>query len=444
MDFYSRCEEAKEIIKQFKEPLVIGHYDCDGITATAVASYGLKKLGKNHSTLTIRKVSDRELAKIGNSKELIFVDLGASSTELIDKLDAQIVILDHHQTAAKKSNVFEVNPHMFGIDGGVEICSAGVTYSVFQDLETIHLAIVGAIGDMQAPMRGLNSKILEKAVKEKIIKCDRDLSLFGRVSRPLTWFLTYSLDPYIPGLTANEENCTKFLEDLGIRLKENEKWLTYYDLTMAEREKLVTGLVKHLYSKGLGKTSSGLFGEVYTLLNQPKGTELSDGNEFSTLINACGRNSRADIGIGVCLDNKDAYEQAKTLLALHRKSLREGISYGLTHTEDLGRFYFLDGRNIIPDGIIGIIAGMLYSTKARNKPIIAIAYDELGEIKVSGRATKELVELGVNLGKLMKNSSSDFGFGGGHKAAAGATIPKDRLNDFLLNASRELENTVSN
>ncbi|MBI5133598.1 MAG: DHH family phosphoesterase [Thaumarchaeota archaeon] len=371
------------------------------------------------------------------------MDLGSSSTELIDTLDAQIVILDHHQTAAKKSNVFEVNPHMFGIDGGVEICSAGVAYSVFQDLEMIHLAVVGAIGDMQAPLRGLNSKILEKAVREKIIKCERDLVLFGRVSRPLAWFLTYSLDPYLPGLTAKEENCIKFLQDLGIRIKENDKWLTYLDLTPDERERLVTGLVKHLYSKGLGKTASELFGETYTLLNQPKGTELSDGNEFSTLINACGRNSRADIGIGVCLGNTGAYEQAKNLLVQHRKSLREGISYGLTHTEDLGRFYFLDGRNIIPDGIIGIIAGMLYSTKARNKPIIAIAYDDLGEIKVSGRATKELVEHGVNLGKLMKNASLDFGIGGGHKAAAGASIPKERLNEFLLNASRELENVIN-
>jgi RecJ-like exonuclease len=434
--FLKRCQEVRKCIESFSKPLVVHHYDADGMAAGALVAKALGKRGIAYDMLTLRKLEEK--SEIKEAKELIFIDFGGVEEALGEALKGKkAVIIDHHQ--GKEGEFLQANPHLFGFDGGSDISSSGTAYRVFGDVEFVDLALVGAVGDMQFPLKSLNREILREGIKNGIARCDIDLGIFGRVSRPLVWFLSYCTEPFLPGLTGNEKNCYRFLRDTGIEVKQDNRWRKYFELSMEERVKLISSLVAYLYSKGIGEVASELIGEVYILTKQPEGSELSDAKEYSTLLNACGRHDRPDIGIRVCLGEEGALEEARKLLYEHRRQLREGMFYAISKYENYGKFYFLDGRGHIEDGIIGIIAGMLYGgALASDKPIVGIANDKGGKIKISARATKKLVERGMNLGEALGNACRGIGAGGGHNIAAGATIENDKLNEFLINFAKQL------
>jgi RecJ-like exonuclease len=437
--FSESCAEALALVRTMRSPVVMGHYDCDGLTSTSIVVLGLRVLGiEPKKIMTRRKIGELEVAEMAGEKEIITVDFGAavhSQLAQLAKHGAKVLIIDHHQPLDGKSDVLQVNPHFCGIDGGTEISAAGTAYRVFEPVlpdDAIDLAIVGAVGDMQYPFIGENAKIFEKAERIGRAKKEMDLTLFGRVSRPLTWFLTYSTDVYLPGLTANQEACTSFLEGLGIQIKDGEYWRKYADLSEKEKSKLKRALSEHLRKNNL--RDDDLIGEVYTFLKRPAGTELQDAKEFSTVLNACGRQSKPEIGIALCTGAPGAFEEARALLAKHRTALREGIEYAEQNVEDFGKFYFLDARGIIDDGIVGVVAGMLYSVLPRDKPIVAAALDSNGNVKVSARGTKNLMAKGINLGRIMQEAGGPGC--GGHGMAAGANMARDDLDAFLLKVGK--------
>ncbi len=436
--FIKRCEEVREMIGRMHSPLIVNHYDADGLASGGLVAKALRMAGKEFRIMTTRKLDEGVIESLKGEKEIIFVDFGggAKQLELVEERlgKSDVVVIDHHQT--KESKILQANPHLFGFDGGSELSAAGTAYFVFRQPELVELAIVGAMGDMQHPLKGLNRKILEEGKKHGMVEVGLDLTLFGRVSRGLVWFLQYCSEPYLPGLTGKRAACAQFLEELGIELKEGERWRKYYELPHDEKVKIVSGLVALLYSREADDaTIKSLVGEVYTFPRQEQGTELSDANEFSTALNACGRHNRPEVGVGVCLGEKKAIEEAQELLLLHRRQLREGMEFASQAVEDFGVYYFLDGRGIIDDGLIGVVAGMMYGgTIQRTKPIIAAALNEEGQIKISGRATKKLCAQGLNLGKMLSKATEGIGAGGGHNIAAGAQVETGKMNEFLLGA----------
>jgi RecJ-like exonuclease len=426
--FFSRCQEAFETASRMQNPLIVHHYDCDGLSSGSIAASWFEKNSKAYRLRTVRKLDRELIAEIASEPQIIFVDLGSGSS-FVDELKNEVVIIDHHQLAHKAH--LQANPHLFGFDGGSELSAAGCAYFVFRT--SVDLGIVGAVGDIQYPLRSLNRLMLDEAIAAKQAAVSTDLLLFGRNSRPLLQFLLYADEPYLPGLTGNEQSCKSFLSELGIELKSasNEKWRTYSDLSAPDKKALVSSLAELLSTRYSPEAASKLTGEIYTLLNRPQGTELSDASEFSTLLNACGRNSQPQLGVGVCLSRPGAYESAKSLLAQHRKNLRDGIEFATKNVQDLGKFLLIDGRGVIPDGIIGVVAGMLFPGN-RNKPVLALSLEESGNIKLSTRGTKKLIEQGLNLGRILSGACGAVGgVGGGHNIAAGATIPNDKLDEFL-------------
>lgn len=424
--FLQRCAEAREAVARMEKPLVINHYDCDGLTSGSITAAWLEQQGKPYAMKTVRKLDHELISSISGEKEIIFVDLGSGSP-FVDELKGDVVILDHHQVACKSH--LQANPHLFGFDGGSEISAAGCAYFTFRTCAD--LGIVGAVGDIQYPLKSLNRLMLEEAVKNGDASYATDLTLFGRNSRPLTQLLTYADDPYLPGLTGQDDACIKLLAELRIPLKEGEKWRTYSMLSPDEKKRLVSSLAELLAVRISPEAAARLTGEVYTLLNRPQGTELSDAHEFSTTLNACGRNDRPELGVSVCLGREGAYEEAKALLAQHRRNLREGIEFASRNVQDYGKFLLIDGRGIIADSIIGVIAGMVFPG-TRSKPILALSLEKSGAIKLSTRGTRKLVDKGLNLSKILTECCAAVGgAGGGHNIAAGASIPADKLEDFL-------------
>ena len=453
--FFGRCAEAREAIGRMREPLLVHHYDCDGITSGAIVAGSLEKAGKPYRAQSVRKLDAEFLASVAHEPEIIFVDLG-SGTKEIESLSGNVVAIDHHQQ--KTGAHLQANPHEFGFDGGTDISAAGCAYFVFE--EFVELGIVGAIGDVQAPLRSLNKIMLDRAVAQGAISVEKDILLFGRNSRPLKQFLLYADEPYLPGITGQGDACDALLRELGIEqtqkgagedaggsaehwqggaLGAHEKeersnggrWRTYSDLSFDERRELVSSLAKLISMRSSPEAALRLVGDTYNLLRMPQGTLLRDASEFSTLLNACGRNDRPELGVSVCLQRSGAYGDAQALLAEHRKNLRAGIEFASKNTQDIGKFLLLDARGIIPDSIIGVVAGMLFAG-SRKKPILALSLEAPGRIKLSTRGTRTLVESGLNLGKILSECCAQVGgAGGGHNIAAGASIPEDKLDEFL-------------
>jgi len=428
--FFQKCEEAREYALSMKNPLIVHHYDADGLSSGAITISAFKEENRQHRFKCIKKLDDNAIDGLMKEEEIIFVDLGGGNPRVNELKD--VLIIDHHQT--KGVEKFQVNPLLFGIDGGEEISAAGAAYCVFR--KHIDLAIVGAIGDMQYPFKGMNKWLVEEGEKLGEIKVENDLSFYGRYSRPLTQFLLYSDDPYIPGLSFREERVAKLLSDMNIPLKDNERLRTYSDLSEDEKKKVVSSIASILVNWGNTKKAENLIGESYILLKRDKNTETYEANEFSTLLNACGRHNKPEIGIGVCLKEEGAYKEAYSLLQLHRRMLKEGIEYATKNLQDFGKFYFLDGRGKIDEGIVGIVSGMIMRPTWK-KPIFGVSKSEKGTLKFSVRSPRSLE---LNAGLAIKEAALEAGgSGGGHRTAAGASIPEDKVNQFLVVLGKKLD-----
>jgi len=237
--FLSRCASARGAVMGMREPLVVHHYDCDGITSGAIVAGSCELQGKPCRMQSVRKLDAKFIASIAHEPEIIFVDLG-SGTKEIESLSGNVVVIDHHQQ--KTSAHLQANPHEFGFDGGTDISAAGCAYFVFR--EFVELGVVGAIGDVQAPLRSLNKTMLDSAVAQGAISVEKDILLFGRNSRPLKQFLLYADEPYLPGITGQDDACDALLQEINIPQKDGERWRTYSDLSFDERRALVSSLAK--------------------------------------------------------------------------------------------------------------------------------------------------------------------------------------------------------
>lgn len=305
------------------------------------------------------------------------------------------------------------------------------------------LAIVGAVGDMQASdggLHGANERIVEEGVEAGVLAAGTDLTLYGRQTRPLPKLLEYASEARIPGISNDEAGSIAFLSELDLELKADGEWRRWVDLSDAERQAVVSALIQRAVASGVPpQRVDDLVGTTYTLTAETEGTELRDVSEFSTLLNATARYERADVGLAVCLgDRGPALERARTLLGEHRRNLSEGLRWvteeGVT-VEDTVQWF--DAGDRIRETIVGIVAGMAVGADGvrHDLPIIAFARKNDAELKVSARGNHSLVRQGLDLSAVMQEASRAVGGdGGGHDVAAGATIPADRRAAFLSRA----------
>ena len=449
--FIKSAERAAEAVRSAKSVTVISHIDADGITAGSIASMTLERLGIEHTVLYENKITEEVIDSVNSNKDdLVWIcDLGSGYLAEFDK--DGLLITDHHvpDLSSKRKqttldsfiSIFHVNPHIFGIDGSIEISGAGVTYLVSKsvdprNIDLAYLALVGAVGDFQdsreAGLVGLNRTIVNDAMISGEVVPEMDLRLFGRETRGLVQFLQYSNDPELPGLTNSPRECLKFYSDLDIPLTRGGKDRAWNDLSVDEKERATDKLIQLLDGTG---TEKHLYGEVYTLPGFDKGTGLRDAKEFATILNSCGRYEDAETGMRICCGDRSALKDAERNRTEHRKNISVALTYiNENHLMRESRFIqHFDAGDKIKDTVVGIVAGMLLNSNSANRwlPIIAFADADDG-VKVSARAYRSLVDRGLNLSVIMKKAAEIVGgFGGGHSIAAGATIPPDKKEEFL-------------
>ncbi|MFH1779810.1 MAG: DHH family phosphoesterase [Candidatus Micrarchaeota archaeon] len=456
-DFKGFQEKAREIgdkILELEDPLIIHHYDCDGLASGGLVCLGRRIVGKQFKRLAVKNVRDEQIALLPESKAYVFVDLGSSYAKALRTgLKGEIIVIDHHPPV-KEEGVEQLNPHFYGIDGSTDCSASTAAAFCFKHLnnEKIYqLGIVGAVGDMQDSRQegfvGLNKLLANEAEEKGKVLIKKDLRLFGKISRPLTQFLTFCTEPILPGLTGKAKKCAAFLENNNIPLKKDEKWLTYYDLEEEDKKTFVSALINYALEKKVPeKLVKQMVGFVY-YFPWEEARILKEASEFSTLLNACGRHGKDEAGINACLHEGELKDAEATLL-IHRKQISMGLSFAQDNTMDLGAFYFLDARNSINDTVIGSIAGAFLGSGAvtANKPIIAFSFDEEGNTKASSRGNSELVSKGLDLGKVMNIAGSSVnGIGGGHKPAAGCVFKTSKENDeaFLKKAREEIKTQLN-
>src|SRR5437879_5042251 len=449
---------AQEIAERVRaSPLVriVTHIDTDGITGGAIASEALDRAGITHEVAFVKKLDEpvvTELKRRGTPL-VWFIDLGAGMMHALHGLDA--VITDHHvptereipkvlrsdllRFAESQDRILMLNPHLEG--AGSDVAN--------KDLASV--AIVGAVGDVQDQefrrLSGYNREILQDGIDAGVLRAQIDLRLFGRETRPAYKLLQYATDPWIPRLSGNEDACIAFLLELGVDLKVEEHWRSWSDLELGARRRVVNALVAHMLERGCGsKEVERLVGEAYTLIREPAGSPTRDAKEFGTLINACGRYDQPEVGYRVCRgDREDSLAEALRLLRGHREYLVDSMeavaAAGINQMDAIQYFHAAD---TIRDTVVGIAASMALNRENATKdlPIFAFANASDG-IKVSARTTRELVARGLDLAAVMKAASDAVGGqGGGHHAAAGATIPPGTESKFLEIANRMVRDQI--
>ncbi len=478
-----RATECADRLLAADRVLLASHIDADGLTSAAIASQALERAGIAHETVFEKQLDAEAIADIAATEyeTVCFTDFGSGQLdEIVPHEDAgrfTPVIADHHQPADAETT-YHLNPLLVGIDGASELSGAGASYVLARALaecsgetpaaadggttvapdsdaaqpdttnrDLAALAVVGAVGDMQASggeLHGANAAIVAEGVEVGVLETGTDLAIYGKQTRPLPKLLEYATDVRIPGISGDQSGALQFLESLDLELRADGEWRCWAALTGEEKQLVASALVKRAVSRGVpAHKIDHLVGTSYVLAREPIGTELRDASEFSTLLNATARYERADVGLAVCLGDRDgALERARTLLQTHRRNLSNGIELvteeGVT-SEDHVQWFHAGDR--IRETIVGIVAGMAMGNAgiSRSKPIFAFA-DKTGddhdnEVKVSARGTHALVRQGLDLSAVMSEAAGSVGGdGGGHDVAAGATVPAGQESAFLERA----------
>jgi RecJ-like exonuclease len=452
----SAAQAAKTILETVKEDGLIhvfSHLDADGVAAAGIIGKTLFRLDAKFRIRITQWIDEKIVGEITSEKPqlIIFTDFGSGYIDLLNEklADFKIVILDHHQIIGKESaNVVHVNPHLHGIDGARDISGSGVAYFVAKavDKDNISLApiaVVGALGDMQdkydqRKLGGVNEKIVEDATNAGLLTVEKDLIFFGRETRPIHRTLASTTNPFIPGISGEEDKSLAFLASLDIKPRHGEKWRALRDLSDEEKKRLCSALADYLLSKGLRYEVTNLIGHVYVLNQEEPWTPLRDAREFAVLLNATGRMDRPSLGVSICMgDRVSALEEANKVLEEYRRAINKYLGWVMEKPErmkELENIYVVYGENFINEKIVGAISSIL-STSLPNpeKPLIAYAnVEEDGLAKISARTIDTMTNKGVNLGEIMQVAAEKCqGKGGGHNVAAGAQVPIEKISDFI-------------
>ncbi|MFH0936461.1 MAG: DHH family phosphoesterase [Candidatus Woesearchaeota archaeon] len=454
MEFLESVENAVKEFNNLEKRTVriIGHLDADGISSTSILISALKRENIKFNVSIIKQVDQNILDELKKEEysTIFFVDLGSGNLDMIEKTlnSKTIFVLDHHKPEDVKTNLIHVNPHLYNIDGDIELSGAGVVYFFVRKLnernkDLAYLAVIGAIGDMQESKGfvGLNNEVLKDAIQSRKIEVKDGLRMFGVQTKPIHKVLEYSTDPYVPGVTGNERGAIRFLEEIGIELKENGKYKKLIHLNQDDTKKLVTGII--LRRLGSEDKPEDVLGPIYLLTNEEEENPTKDAREFATLLNACGRLNKPSLGIGTCLENAGIKAKAINLLIDYKKEIINSLNWFYSHrnTGDIIEkkgYIIINAEDNIRDTLIGTLASIISKSNlyVNGTIILALAHTLEEDTKVSARICgNSNIDVREIINDILKVTG---GIGGGHKGAGGCLILQEKEEEFIKTAEKIL------
>ena len=439
-----------DCIKSNKSIFVLTHIDCDGISSGSIIAKALIRAGANCTVRATKELNKYVISYLKkNSRDLhIITDLGGGfAKDLDDFLAENWLVLDHHEISEDEhENERVINAWKYGIDGGVEICAGGMAYLAANSLDDENtdlspIAIVSALGDRQdqgekKSFTGKNFEIVKTAKDKGLLEIDLDLLLVGRETRPLIDALAFTSRPFIEGLTWNRDACFSLINSVGIKIKDGQRWRVPAELAEDEKRVLIEGITQVTAGKDATSIMEELVGYTYSFPREDK-SFLRDGRDFATLLNSCGRIGKAGVGIAICMgDRNKMLQEGENILSEYRKMIRNCMNVLANERwriSDNKNCVMVNGEGIIPETMSGTISSLIAGSPKNSGKIVILRTngDDEGTIKFSSRKSSSF-KSDLNLSKLMRQGAEKFdGVGGGHDAAAGARITKDKLDGFL-------------
>lgn len=400
INMYKKASEIKELAYQMERPLIVFHYDADGISSAAICYKALKKQGKKPRLLMLDSIIDG-LDLIKNENEIIMLDFGSCS--IVNELKNAIII-DHHIPEELDKPI--LNPWHFGLDGSKFCSTSSLTYIVFNELSS--MSLVGSAGDMQMPFTNINRAIADLITKEGIY--EKKISFLRMANVPLIYALKYS------GLKVfkNETAIKYFLKTCNVNA-----WQSFNALDEMKRKCVIKKILDLAFYTEDEENVKRFIGDSYIIKNL--GMTITD---FSTLLNAAGRWKKCWLGIKACFNDEQAIKEIQKQATFHKKKINEAYKIADSIANDIGNIIIIDGRKNIYHGIIGIVCNKIM--EKYKKPTIGIS-KKGGRIKISLRARN------MNVNNILKQTCKYFdnSSAGGHECAGGAEIPETCFNDFI-------------
>ncbi|MBN1280235.1 MAG: DHH family phosphoesterase [Candidatus Thermoplasmatota archaeon] len=433
-DLMSACQRAAEIVRSLPPSSrirVVSHYDADGISAAGVLCTALYRAGYEFHATLMRNPFTKGFDRLKSEQNglIVFADMGSGQLATIQELGCQAIILDHHQyqTTETTKHVLQINCNSFGVDGNYEACGATLSYLLATALNPTNedlapLALAGATGDKQyiGGFRGVNKTILDAALKNGLLCEETSIKLYGASVGDA---LLYSIDPYYPGLSGNQQAIEAVLEKLQV-----DTAARLEDIDHKAMMRLQSLLVFRLLKAGCPTT-------VIDMMLRKRYLSVAGGfalERFADLLDACGKNGHRSLGLALCLGNTDAWAEAVSVEKDYKQQILDGLRSledGGIHETEVMRYFYAQNSSLG-----GVIAGIAVNYVCdEKKPLFSLVRKQADdEVHVSCRGNQKLVAQGLDLGSAMKQVATELGgHGGGHKIAAGATIGLNQEQEFL-------------
>jgi single-stranded-DNA-specific exonuclease len=420
------AKNAADKIWEHKFVRVVSHNDADGLTSAGIMAQALLRAGIPFQLSIAGKLDEAVIEEVNRSVSqgelVVFCDMGSGQPELIGKVAADVVVLDHHQPVGQSPAKVVVNSHMVEIDGATDISASGTCYLVARELgagniDLAGLAIAGAVGDRQL-FQTANAFILEEALKAGVVSIRKGLKVGDG---NLADVLAYSTEPFMD-VTGYPEKAAEFLNQLG--LSGNIE-----NLSEEELSKLASAIALKLVRQASPEAIEAVIGDIF-LLNRELVHNVYD---FVSILNTCGKLKVYGLALALCLKDSTILGEALSLTKEHEKNLALDVRENVEKIRKGENIWYINT-------VEAVSTGSLATTVVRylhpELPFICVNESE-GVLKISARGTRELVSRGLDLAFALREAAGAVGGnGGGHSVASGASIPVGSTEEFLSIADR--------
>lgn len=431
---------------------LISHFDADGIAAGAIVINMLNLLNVDYEFLSLQQLNEKFLFDVRNESgyNYIFSDVGSGQlSQIVSHFrgkHSKVLVLDHHKINGtfsledlEKQDIFHVNCHDFGLDGAIEISGAGTAFLFSCQIDKrnekwAHLGIIGAIGDVQIKnyFSPLNKKILNISVDQNVIQIKKELNFFGIQTKNIARLIESGSNIKIPSITGNRVSVNAFLNSLHI-----DPLKKYYLFTDIEKNKLAKKIIE-FRKKYFFVNPEDIYADEYILVDQKPGSVFRDLREFSTLLNACGRLSEADVGVGACLNDEKFKKKALDILQNYKSDIVNALNWYEQNKNKKSyvlfskKYVVVNAQENISANIVGTLASILSKSKmvGSKKYVLTMGRNKDNTTKISLRYSGKKPELNIRniLSAIVEKTSGETG---GHDFAAGAIIEQCKESDFI-------------
>ena len=298
--------------------------------------------------------------------------------------------------------------------------------------DLVQIAFAGIAGDRQHinGLSGLNIYLLEEGKKRGFIEeMPGSLIPSGRLGTQL--FLT--TDPYIRGISGNEEGVSKLLSDAKVDPNKD-----YLELTDEEKRRLSSLIAVKLTEQGMLESSMNEIARTRYFL---KGLQM-DAEYLSSVLNSCGRAGFGGMGISAGMGDAKAIEMGAELMNESNKDVVMNMVE--LDNKGLNQRKFFQWFDSSDSGFTGMLCGIAMQCIGNpEKPTIGMNRSK-EPVNLSSRGMWIQLDKGINLAVAMREACAAVGGeGGGHRIAAGGSIPSENVDKFLDTLDSILEKQLS-